>query len=49
MDPKFFLKQSLNMLKKKNIDISKDICGFMIETFQGWGAIFYPKIFIKGD
>jgi len=47
MDPKDFLKQSLKMLRKKNIDISKDICGFMIETFQGWGSIFYPKIFIK--
>ena len=47
MDPRDFLKQSLKMLKKKNIDISKDICGFMIETFQGWGSIFYPKIFIK--
>jgi len=46
-NPRDFLKQSLNALKKKNIDISKDICGFMIETFQGWGSIFYPKIFIK--
>lgn len=47
MDPKDFLKQGLNILKKKNIDISKDICGFMIETFQGWCSIFYPKVFIK--
>ncbi len=46
-NPKYFLKHSLNVLKKKNIDISRDICGFMIETFQGWGSIFYPKLFIK--
>ena len=23
------------------------ICGFMIESYQGWGAIFYPKEYIK--
>ena len=47
IDPNDFLKQGLNILKKKNIEISKDICGFMIETFQGWSSIFYPKVFIK--
>ena len=29
------------------IDLRTDICGFMLETFQGWGAIFYPKDYIK--
>jgi 4-aminobutyrate aminotransferase-like enzyme len=24
-----------------------NICGFMIESFQGWGAIFYPDDYIK--
>lgn len=43
---KSFLKNSLNNLKKK-IDLKKDICGVMIETFQGWGALFYPKGYIK--
>jgi len=47
MYPKDFLKQSLTALKKKGINISQDICGFMVETFQGWGSIFYPKGFIK--
>ena len=23
------------------------MCGVMIETFQGWGALFYPKGYIK--
>jgi 4-aminobutyrate aminotransferase / (S)-3-amino-2-methylpropionate transaminase / 5-aminovalerate transaminase len=44
--PKNFLQKSLNKLKKK-IDLKKDVCGFMLETFQGWGAIFYPKDFVK--
>ena len=41
-----FLQSSLNQLKKK-IDLKTDICGVMIETFQGWGALFYPKKYIK--
>ena len=44
--PKEFLNKSLKSLKKK-INLKKDICGFMLETFQGWGAIFYPKEFVK--
>ena len=42
-----FFKKSLNVLKKKKIDFKKDICGFMLEGFQGWGAIFYPKKYVK--
>ena len=42
------LNRSIEDLKTKGIDIKNDICGFMLETFQGWGAIFYPKEFVKG-
>ena len=41
-----FLERSLSRLKKK-INLKKDVCGIMIETFQGWGAIFYPKGYIQ--
>ncbi len=41
-----FLIKSLNKLKKK-INLKKDVCGIMLETFQGWGALFYPKKYIK--
>ena len=41
ISPKDFLHKSLDKLKKK-VDLKKDICGFMLETFKGWGAIFYP-------
>tara|TARA_Y100000389_G_scaffold169439_1_gene175737 strand:- start:41877 stop:43211 length:1335 start_codon:yes stop_codon:yes gene_type:complete len=41
-----FLERSIKKLIKK-INLKKDICGIMLETFQGWGAIFYPKKYIK--
>tara|TARA_A100001015_G_C15041622_1_gene740069 strand:- start:2614 stop:3957 length:1344 start_codon:yes stop_codon:yes gene_type:complete len=46
ISPEKFLINSLNKLQKK-ISLKKDICGVMIETFQGWGAIFYPKNYLK--
>jgi len=32
--------------QEKKIDFD-NICGFMIESYQGWGAILYPKEYIK--
>jgi 4-aminobutyrate aminotransferase-like enzyme len=43
-----FLKRGLEGLSAKGIDLERDICGFMLETFQGWGAVFYPKDFVQG-
>ena len=45
--PESFLDEALNLLIKQGIDLSLDICGFMLETFQGWGAIFYPKEYVQ--
>lgn len=42
-----FLQQGLDQLATKGIDLAKDVCGFMLETFQGWGAVFYPKEFVQ--
>lgn len=40
-------KNDLLALKKGHgLDI-KNISGFMIESYQGWGAIFYPKEYIQ--
>ena len=41
-----FLKNSLQKLSRK-VNLKKDICGVMIETFQGWGSVYYPKKYIK--
>ena len=41
-----FFNKSINQLKKK-VDLKKDVCGVMIETFQGWGAVYYPKSYMQ--
>jgi 4-aminobutyrate aminotransferase/(S)-3-amino-2-methylpropionate transaminase len=47
-NPKEFFHNILNtLLKEKKLDPDKDLCGVMLESFQGWGAIFYPKDFIQ--
>jgi 4-aminobutyrate aminotransferase / (S)-3-amino-2-methylpropionate transaminase / 5-aminovalerate transaminase len=47
-DPKEFLYTSLNNLfLEKGLDPDKDLCGIMLETFQGWAGIFYPKEFVQ--
>ena len=35
------------LIDDHNISPKEDLCGFMIETYQGWGALFYPPAFIK--
>jgi len=48
VDSKDFFYSSIERLfEEKNLHPGKDICGFMLETFQGWGAVFYPKDFIQ--
>ena len=42
-----FLRAELDKLRDKGIDLERDVCGFMLEAFQGWGSIFYPKDFVK--
>ena len=47
-DPKDFFYTTLNkLLEEKGIDPEQDLCGIMLETFQGWGGIFYPKEFVQ--
>ena len=43
----FFNTEIEQLLKDKSLDANKDLCGFMLETFQGWGAVFYPKEFVQ--
>jgi 4-aminobutyrate aminotransferase-like enzyme len=47
-DPRKYFRESIHQLiEKNNIDPKKDLCGIMMETFQGWGAVFYPKEFVQ--
>jgi 4-aminobutyrate aminotransferase-like enzyme len=45
--PQRFLEAGLDHLAASGIDLERDVCGFMLETFQGWGAVFYPKEFVQ--
>lgn len=45
LDGKTLFKQHILSLKKK-YDV-KSISAFFVESFQGWGAIFYPKSYIQ--
>jgi len=47
-DPRKYFRDGINdLIAKKNIDPKTDLCGIMMETFQGWGAVFYPKEFVQ--
>jgi 4-aminobutyrate aminotransferase-like enzyme len=39
-------KKDIYGLKNKGVDFN-DIAGFMIESYLGWGAIFYPVEYLK--
>ena len=43
----YFRKNLEKLFSEKQIDAEKDICGVMMETFQGWGAVFYPEEFVQ--
>jgi len=43
-----FLDEALAALEAGGVDPSQDLCGVMLETFQGWGAVFYPPDFVQG-
>ena len=45
-DKKFF-SNSLRKRFPKNFNFRKKITMVILETFQGWGAIFYPKKYVK--
>ena len=47
-DPaEFFLNSMQNLLDEHGLDPATDLCGLMLETFQGWGAVFYPEAYVQ--
>ena len=42
-----FLREGLRQLEDDGLVLGTDVCGFMLETFQGWGAVFYPESFVQ--
>ena len=47
VSPTQFLNNSLDQLLSDGVDFKTDVCGVMLETFQGWGAYFYPKEYVQ--
>ena len=42
-----FLADALKRLADDGIEVARDIAGVMLESFQGWGAVFYPTDFVE--
>jgi 4-aminobutyrate aminotransferase/(S)-3-amino-2-methylpropionate transaminase len=46
-DPRGYFRAGMEaLLEERRLDPDQDLCGFMLETFQGWGAVFYPREFV---
>lgn len=43
---KYFQQSVKELISAHGLDPDLDLCGFMIESYQGWGAIFYPPEYI---
>ncbi len=39
-------RRDMRSLKNEGLNLD-NICGFMIESYQGWNALFYPKVYIE--
>jgi 4-aminobutyrate aminotransferase-like enzyme len=47
-DPAEFFRAGIKALAgREGLDPSRDLCGFMLETIQGWGAVFYPPEYVQ--
>lgn len=40
-------RQDIEALIAQNVDFKKDICGFILESYVGWGAVFYPTDYVQ--
>ncbi|HSV29480.1 MAG TPA: aspartate aminotransferase family protein, partial [Candidatus Omnitrophota bacterium] len=40
-------RRDLQALEARGIDLARDVCGILLETYQGWGAIFYPADYVQ--
>ena len=42
-----FLSKSMKKIEDAGISLKDDVAGIMLETFQGWAAVFYPKSYVQ--
>ncbi len=43
----FWQRSIEEMVEREGVDPGRDLCGVMLETFQGWGAWFYPVDYVQ--
>jgi 4-aminobutyrate aminotransferase-like enzyme len=43
----FFLQALQRELNGRGWTVKDDVAGFVLETYQGWGAVFYPPEFVQ--
>ena len=46
-DSEEFFQKSIDKVFNKKFNFKNKITGLVIEAFQGWGALFYPKNYVK--
>jgi 4-aminobutyrate aminotransferase-like enzyme len=46
-DARAFLLASLDKLERSGLSWQEDVAGVMLESFQGWAAVFYPKEYVQ--
>ena len=42
-----FFENSVEQIISSGLNPATDICGMILETFQGWGAVFYPNDYVQ--
>ncbi len=45
-DWRAYFRKSIQGIEDQGLDFN-NMCGFIIESYQGWNALFYPKDYIK--
>ena len=47
-DPRNYFHSGIKaLIEEHKLDPKTDLCGFILETFQGWGAVFYPPAYVQ--
>ena len=47
-DPRGYFRAALQaLLEREKLNPKQDLCGVLLETFQGWGAVMYPPEFVQ--
>ena len=46
--PRTYFRKTVDaLLRERGLNPKTDLCGFLLETFQGWGAVLYPPEFVQ--